>query len=449
MFLKSGNYTLKALTLLATLSVLAITLFFLHKPLLSLTIVFYIFLLHCLIVNNKTGVIFLALSFPLVRNSFAAVTGNFLPVLFYAVFISGLIILMYGNLLGNKIRYPQLMMDKYLLALVLYSAFSILFISSEKAYGIEKLKYLLMNVVLFYLTILVIKKESDLEQVLKAIFFFGIFITFFSIISLLDMEPFFGNELAGRFTSLGMNPIWLARYFSYAILIEIYYIFKFIPNWDRHLGKISLLTLLILLQLFLSFLTGSRGPIAAMLMALMIPVLIYWGVNFKLSYIITLVGLIFIVFAVIMRFVPSYIAQRLLTQDIGGQNTTMIRLLINFEAILMFRQNIITGIGFGGFNMIYLKYPHNIITEIMSELGIPGLLLLIAIMFLAIKYFIAIVGDISRLKVNFILVLLLASFANANLSGHIGSNFFFFFSLALLYAARQVTIYNKDTYDDE
>ncbi len=429
-----------SLTLAGFLIVLALTFAFIHWPLIFITVSFYLFLTYFLVVNSKAGIIFLALSFPLVRNSFAAITGSFMPILFYGVFIAGIMALIYGNVLGFKLKIPPLMMDKYLLILTVYIFFSIVVFSSEKAYGMEKLKYLLMNIILFYLTILLVKDEFDLEQVFKAVFYFGVFFTIFSLLSYLDLEPFFGNELAGRFAALGMNPIWMARYFSYAILIELYFILKYLPEWHNHLGKLVLLTVLILVQLYFSMLTGSRGPLAAMLFALVCTTFFHFRKNFKLSYLIGVLLLIASVFAVAISFVPAEISQRLLSQDVAGQSTTMIRLVINIEALFMFWSSKIFGIGFGGFNMIFLKYPHNIMTEVLSELGLIGFTLLIAIFVLAIKYLIAIAKKIDLLKFYFILTILLASFANANLSGHLGSNFFFFFSLSLIYAARQIGV---------
>lgn len=430
-------------TLAGFLAVFALTFAFIHWPLLFVTVSFYLFLTYCLIVNSKAGILFLALSFPLVRNSYAAITGNFMPILFYSVFIAGILLILYGNVLGYKLKFPPLMMDKYILILTAYIFISIVLFSSEKAYGMEKFKSLLTNIILFYLPVLLVREETDLEQIFKAVLYFGIFFTLFSLLSYIGLEQFFGRDFAGRFSSLGINPIWMARYLSYAILIELYYLLKFLSGWDRHIGKICLLTGMIFLQMYFAMLTGSRGPIVAMLFALILTAAFHFRKNFKLSYLIGFLLLIASAFIVVISFVPAEIARRLLSQDVAGQSTTMIRLFINLEALFMFWGSKLIGVGFGGFNIIYLKYPHNIITEVLAELGLVGFALLMAIFVLAVKYLFAIAKKIALLKFYFIIAVLLASFANANLSGHIGSNFFFFFSLGLIYAARQIDYQEK------
>ena len=436
------TFSLKNLSpILAAVSVLALTIGFIDFPIYLSILIFYCFIVVTILVNGKVGIILLALCFPLMPKSYEVLTGDLVPSLFYASFLIGVVIIVYRNIIGYRLKLPTLMLDKYLLILTAYMLFSLLFISSQKVYGFEKFRYFLMNLALFYLTICLIKKERDLEDVIKAILYFGILFTFFATLSFVGLEKYFGNTfpLTDRFSTMGLNPIMVSRYLSYAILVEVYYLFKYLSDWKSHLAKMLLLSLLILYQLFLSMLTGSRGPLAASLFAIILLIVISLRSNLKLGYLIGLLSAIGLTLLLAISLVPANIAGRLLLADQAGQSTALIRLWLNMQALIMFWQNMITGSGLGGFNAIYLKYPHNIHTEVLAELGLIGFALLLIIFYLAIKYFLFLRNRVKILNYYFLFTILLSAYINANLSGHIGSNFFFFFSLGLLYAAREIS----------
>ena len=375
----------------------------------------------------------LALSFPLIRNSYAAISGSFLPILFYSVFIAGLVFIFYGNILGYRVKIPVTLVEILLVVFTFYLVYSLFRITDDRLYGGEKLRYFLINIILFYLPVLLVKRQEDLVKVFKSILFFGFFMTAYAVLSYLDLETYFGVTGSGRFATLGMNPIWMARYLTYAILCELFFINIYRKDLMQNIGKISILVLIILVQLFFAFLTGSRGPILAAMLGVIAVILIH--VRFRLSYLILILGFIVLLMILILSFVPLDIANRLLSRDTAGQTTTLLRVMTNLDALQVFWQNKIFGAGLGSFNMFYLKYPHNILTESLAEFGIIGFSILVTIIFTGFIYLVRISKKIPHSSFFLILALYIASFVNANLSGHIGSNFYLFLSLGMIVAA--------------
>jgi len=419
---------------------LLITIVFIEKTLLVVTLVFYLFIAYTLVVSWKTGIILLALNFALLPSSFTAITGNFHSFFFYGAFISGLIFVLYAGILGYRVEIPSLMMDKYMLLFALYLVFSLVVVTGERAYGLEKTKYFLMNVILFYLPILLVKKKEDLEECLRAILYFALFFTVFALLSYFDLEQYYGRSIAGRFSSLGQNPIWMARYFSYAILIEMYYLVKLSPRFAANLGKIILLIVLMSIQLYLAMMTASRGPILAMIIALV--VVLFIVAKFRISYLLYSAAIVGLVILTAVNIVPEDVIARLLTREAGGQTTTLLRIVSNLDALEMFMSNKVFGAGIGAFNIYYLKYPHNILTEVLAELGITGFVLISLILGLSVVYLYKLRNSLDKKQYYFLIALIVSAFINANLSGHIGSNFYLFLSFGLIYSVVDIKNFN-------
>ncbi len=115
-------------------------------------------------------------------------------------------------------------------------------------------------------------------------------------------------------------------------------------------------------------------------------------------------------------------------------------------------ENKIFGIGIGSFgysllNTEKLSYPHNIITEILSENGILGFSLFLLI----VIYTLFSIVKLNRSKKenfavkSFVISLFISSFLNANISGHIGRNLFFWLSMGLIL----LMVESKDSLNSE
>lgn len=415
------------------------TYFFVREPMISWTLLYYLILLSLIVFNCKSGLIVLGLSYHVVVTSFQAITGNYHTFLFYGLFIAALTVIFYSNILGFRIRIPSLLMDKYVLIMIFYLAFSVVFITPEKSYGSEKFRTYLTNAILFYIPILIIRGKSDFRAIAKGMVYFGVLFTGFCLISYFDLEPFFGGEIHGRFSTLGLNTIWVARYLTYAILAELYLIRIYSANISRNIGKISLLVLLITIQSYLTFLTGSRGPLLSIIVALLFVVMI--SVRLRFSYLVIIALVSVLVFFAFIHILPSHIADRILTRDPGSQVTVQIRLAANLQALNMFWNNKVLGAGLGSFRGVFpLRFPHNVFTETLGELGAVGFTIFMAILISGVSYLIKMSKKIDKSFLHLMIALLITSVVNINFGEVIGGNFYLYFSLGLIYAARVVSL---------
>ncbi|MFA5498529.1 MAG: O-antigen ligase family protein [Candidatus Cloacimonadia bacterium] len=429
---KRSNSGLFLATLLSTVVIIAIVMGFTHFPIHSYTLLFYAALALFTIFRSRTGIVFIILSFPIVSKSFASITGTYHSSLHYACFYSTIFLIFYGNIIGYELRFPRLLQDKVLLLFLVYLFFSTRFITSERIYAAEKFKYFINNIILFYVPILLVKKERDFEEVIKGVAVFGLFFTGYALLSHLGFEQFYGNSVANRFSTLDVNPIWVGRYLTYSILAELYFLLKLARNASENIGKIALLVVLIIFQLYFSFLTASRGPLLALILGIVVTILV--AIRFRITHLIISALIILIIFFAVLYFIPSEIEERLLSQDQRSMTTSYLRIMANINALEMFWDNKIFGAGLGAFNIYYLKYPHNLFTEVMAELGLIGITLFLTTLILAVIYLFRLSRYPNKLCFYLLIAFFSTALVNINLSGHIGTNYYLFFSLGLIYS---------------
>ena len=116
----------------------------------------------------------------------------------------------------------------------------------------------------------------------------------------------------------------------------------------------------------------------------------------------------------------------------------------------IFVHNFFVGIGFGSFKFggdIFhtLIYPHNVFSEVLAELGILGFVLFMIIIVYPFISFWKIKRNYDSDLVLLIIGIFIASFINANLSGHIGANYYLWFSLGVMYSMKKINSENKVT----
>lgn len=286
-------------------------------------------------------------------------------------------------------------------------------------------------------TLFFINYKSSLETITSALVIFGIIISIFSVYDLLGIKStLFQYTFLGRFSFLDLNPIYLARYISAAILGNLFWIIKLFKAKEKSSLAALLLVLVSLFELYILLLTASRGPILALLVACAAYTIIVG--KFRIIKLLCAAAIVLLVVIFSTIIIPEAFLERILSVNPSGQITIVSRYLGNLAAIKNFWANKIFGIGFGSFIFKFgdietMIYPHNIFTEIMAEGGFIGILLLLEIIVLTVfKYLINIKTSLN--KHGFLVAFLLAAIINANLSGHIGKNFYFWVGLALIYA---------------
>lgn len=184
---------------------------------------------------------------------------------------------------------------------------------------------------------------------------------------------------------------------------------------------------------------GSRMPIVAVLVALFF--VIFSSIKFKngvLSY-PKYYNKIFVIFSVLLiplfgaynqGFFNSIIYRFEVLLEEGGGASVIGRTERFMIAIDIWKNNLMFGSGFGSFSEYYvsdvfLDYPHNLFLELMSELGIVGLITFSALFLLAVIRFLK-VGKLKGIRGSnlyiTVAITFLVIFLNAMVSGDINGN---------------------------
>ncbi len=396
-----------------------------------------LFTLLLIIYDKHLGIYFLIFAYPITKRVIIFSIGSEPSFFLFFPYILCFLILLYDNVFHNKklvLYFGKI--DKVIMLLSFYFLYSTFFISTDKVYGLGKFQYFILSIILFYIPLLFTKKQTDLLHFFKAIFLFGITLVIIGYIQLSGINVFFEIGYKDRLDILGLNPIWIARYLSYAILVELYFLLKYFPSLLKNIGKTIFMVSLIILQSYLLILTGSRGPLVGLIFGIMSVIIIRFRINVKTLLLMAIVVLLIIL--IVGLFIPQDILGRITTSNDAGKITAVIRILSNIEALRYFANNVVFGIGFGSYKfggevIGMLQYPHNIFTEILSETGIIGFLLFLYLLIYILINFIRTWKFLDIDIASLILGLFIASFINANLSGHIGGNIYFWFSLGVMH----------------
>lgn len=208
-----------------------------------------------------------------------------------------------------------------------------------------------------------------------------VFSVLLGVEALLHPQQFMYRTVIERMTIEGMNPIWLAR--SFALAGVCLFLLPIKSNIVRGLGLVLVVTGILP--------TGSRGPLIALCITLAV-----WlvssservGVRVFISVIsagvLTVSALLFAGDRV-ETAVNSYFSR--------GQNQGFVeesgRPMLFMRAIDDFMSSPVVGVGLGEFGQTGMRrsnvhsrnssnlgyYPHNIIMEILAELGVLGVIL--------------------------------------------------------------------------
>lgn len=216
--------------------------------------------------------------------------------------------------------------------------------------------------------------------------FFKILLGFIFLLSLIG---FFAGDVTatGRISALGGGPIVFARWMNVGLIILFF----------MNQGKIKKRSLLLMLFfLILSLSAGSRGPI----LSLLITFFTYFVFNFQKIFVrVFFYSSLILSIAFFSGINSSQLdfgkTERLVTKDSKSKNARAVFALRSFDLLTYYP----FGVGLGNWQIYVNKlkpthllkheYPHNLVLEIFSELGVfSGLLflfLLIYILFYSYK----------------------------------------------------------------
>lgn len=432
----------KAYVILSFITVV-LCFFIMFYPVLTLSSIVLILATYLFFKDSKLGIFFLLFSALVIDKLIIIVVGYQIDSFFYYSYLFSILFIFLNKVLHKKrVLFADSILDKTLFLFSIVLIVSIHFVSTDKAYGFEKFQLYLTSIVLFYLPVLLTKQKNDIFVYYEGIFYFGLILVIFGIIQLLGYETYAGKHHNGRLSILSLNPIWVGRYLSYSILVEIYMIIKYCKTGLKNVTKLIIVSAVGLLQLSLIILTGSRGPLLALLIAGSYYVISRQKFNFR-KIIPFLLGVVLII-TLILMIIPTNISERILNLSSSGQITVLIRVLANIEAYNNFKENIFQGIGFGSYKfgnafLGKLIYPHNVFMEMLSETGIFGFLLFLFIVFYPVILFWRRIEKLGPDLSSLIFSLFIAAFINANISGHIGANYYLWFSMGVMYSSINLT----------
>jgi O-antigen ligase len=299
--------------------------------------------------------------------------------------------------------------------------------SGDYAYGLNKIElFLLVGVVPYVVGIVVGYVRGDMELFFRVYVFMAVAAAVYN--AFLIATGGANQQFSDRY-SLGasVDVIGLGRTMGEISLILLFLLVRATTLRRRLLICAALAPVAIT---FVS--SGSRGPVIGLVVAL--PSVLLWkaaspAMARRLAWSLLAVGALAVV--AVVALVPPAATQRSLsifqtTQETGDTS----RIVLWGEAITAFSSNLthtLVGVGTGGYASIATtgaNYPHNIVLEVGSELGVLGLLALAAFVISVVVRLLRLVaaGGESAGWSGLLLTLFVFSLVNAQFSGDIPYN---------------------------
>lgn len=225
-------------------------------------------------------------------------------------------------------------------------------------YAVHRIEKLVVLVVIFVfsaLTGIYLTFINGRDGWLKVFAYFSLVLTFMVFIG----QYYNGNGYSGGRLGQGAegNPIWIARISG--IFILYFLIGSFYSKISIYNFVLALCALLVLM------LTGSRGPLLSIVLALLVVGFIYPGlVMKKIGFTVLLLGMLLLG----LQALPETIVSRLLGGGASGRDYL-------FSLAWGLVDENIWGWGLGGFSeqtqlSSGLSYPHNLFLESLVEMGV-------------------------------------------------------------------------------
>ena len=257
-------------------------------------------------------------------------------------------------------------------------------------YGFRKiLRFNTFAVTMFITPLLIIKSPTDSKRLLSYFYFLLVIIIGIMLLQFVYFLKWgdFAIVLAywNRISIPGANPIQVSRYLAIGAAMMIALLIRNKPSQSLHYFSILFM---ILLSIILS---GSRGPLVSIIIGSIVYAILYERKHSSriFGYGILAVGTIII----LLILLPESLTQRffdisqgsvIITQQ-GVQRISTIATRFEFwsmslQAWFSSITSFFIGLGAGGFSSLFIWrdwhwYPHNLIFEIIAELGMVGLVI--------------------------------------------------------------------------
>lgn len=348
---------------------------------------------------------------------------------------------------GKRLIRKPLLQKSTILPITLYVMLSALMIFSllytpGQAYAMEKsVKFITVTAWAFLGVPFLINDKESLSRFLKS----GIIIMTAIALKML-FNYFTGSTSMGSYSRVsfsGGSVISSARGLGVAIItLVLLYTYNKIGFSKKFISTISLSLLL-----FAMFLTGTRMPLLSLFAVIALLILSSFKINKNgLRINKGIISILIAIFSVLIILIPfsdkfSTLTYRLQTLfDSQGGGSSVLERTARYEAALnMFKNAPLLGNGVGSFSIEYIgidrrEYAHNIILELLSEIGLLGFLVFAAlILFGVLRVVNYSRNNVLSVEQKCVILASIFLFVNANVSGDLNDNRSLFTFISLMY----------------
>ncbi len=392
-------------------------------------LIFLLFILFLLMGNFFKNLIFL-LPFSLIfklainieYNVYPRVLKQELSTIIIPFKLFNFFILLFGFFLilyflsGNSLR-EKIPLTKYLIFYILWAFLSIIW-SLKKDYAFFNSFLLLINTLIYFMGYIFLKDKKDLNKFLSILLIFlliNILISFFQyfypesfLIKFWKIE-----QVAYYWTQRTRGIFYHSNSFSAFLVLSSIFILSF-TLYERNKKIRNSLFLILLLSVLSLIFTLSRSGYLSLFLALILYNFLYLikrkRVKSLFIYPLFIFLLLIIILFLIKIFLPS-IYLRILSIFWGKRDISIwARTLFWEKCIKIFLEKPLTGIGIGQFAFQKISHihlhAHNVFFNILAELGLPGLLLFLIIIYKIFEFLIKLYLKIESREIYLIIGLL-------------------------------------------
>ena len=242
---------------------------------------------------------------------------------------------------------------------------------------------------------------------------YGFIYCFFLLLNRSDMEIFSRNVLTSE-SRLAVIDSPLATGYLF-LICALALISDLLLHHKKTLNSLSFLGICAVL-IINAFFTGSRGPMIAFLVTLIVLVIFgHWKLWSKSLIIMIIAVIAYFIYNKMLFLLPLEITYRF--ENIVDPNREYFYSMVLHYPATLFGQGVGTFLSFA--NIEYGGYVHNLILEAYLETGLVGLALLVGVYFVAFKRVIRMYRLTRHPSAQFCLVGLIFYFIATNFSGHL------------------------------
>jgi len=317
--------------------------------------------------------------------------------LFQIFLLLGVVVFLFHYLIFNRGRFRILGIELELLLILTLISFSIIY-SPNRESAVLNLTRILFLIVMVYLIVNMLKERAHFGYIFGLLIVISVILGLFSLrATLLDPVMAVLNIQAGGTVIFGRGAITVHDPNIFATLF-------FLPiacTTSVFLSRLHLywkIPALFVTLVLLAGLASTYSRSAWISTAFLLLMLVIYYRQYKLMIFTFITVLVIILSIPELRSMSVGIFNRLLDIFSGvADDSSRIRVLLGIAAVRMFFDSYMLGVGFRGYPEKFTNYfntqetigvveSHNVIYEILAELGIPGFILFVMLAVIIFRY---------------------------------------------------------------